>query len=395
MFSITAARNLALAEEKNHAILTPCNGCFTTLKKVKGEIEEDHHLMKKLNDYLGKIDLEVHGTSQVFHMVEFFYKFTRETIRDNLKYPLTGLKVALHYGCHFLRPSNKAQLDDPLEPTIFDDLIKDLGAQSVDYDLKMECCGGSLERAGKPNISLEIINAKLGSIKEKEVDCIVVCCPQCYIQFDHLQQELKKLDYKFDIPVLYFSELLCIAFGIDIQEIIRKHHRTKVDLLFEKVKFIKEKNEEIRRYFDLNFLLKCFSCGACDNDCILSKMTDFSPNKIIGNLLKGKIDEIISDSSIWMCLDCYLCYELCPMRVGLIEIFTILRNLAAEKGRTTKGYESEFNSFYQTGTIGIISKTARKRVGLEFVKPEVRDLKELFYLIERENIKRDSLNMMR
>ena len=115
-------------------------------------------------------------------MVEFISNFRREQIRDDLKYPLTGLKVAVHYGCHFLRPSNKVQLDDPLEPTIFDDLIKDLGAHSVEYDLKMECCGGSLERAGKPNLSLEIINVKLGSMKEKEVDCIVVCCPQCFIQ---------------------------------------------------------------------------------------------------------------------------------------------------------------------------------------------------------------------
>ncbi|MFX1479392.1 MAG: heterodisulfide reductase-related iron-sulfur binding cluster, partial [Promethearchaeota archaeon] len=194
LYSLTAARNLALAEKDDQSIFTPCNGCFTTLKKVKCEIEEDHHFMGEVNKYLDKIDLEVQGKSQVFHMVEFFSKFNREQIKDNLKCPLTGLRVAVHYGCHFLRPSSKVQLDDPLEPTIFDELIKDLGAQSVDYDLKMECCGGSLERAGKPNLSLEIVNAKLGSMKEKEVDCIVVCCPQCFIQFDHLQQELKKLD---------------------------------------------------------------------------------------------------------------------------------------------------------------------------------------------------------
>ncbi|MFX1326334.1 MAG: heterodisulfide reductase-related iron-sulfur binding cluster [Promethearchaeota archaeon] len=390
LFSITAARNLALAEKEGQAILTPCNGCFTSLKKVKGEIEEDHHFMRKLNQYLDKIELQVQGSSQVFHMVEFFSKFKRDVIRENLKYPLTGLKVALHYGCHFLRPSNKVQLDDPLEPTIFDNLIEDLGAESVDYDLKMECCGGSLERAGKPDLSLEIIHAKLGSIQEKEADCIVVCCPQCYIQFDHLQQTLNKLDYKFKIPVLYYSELLCLALGIDIQETMRKHHRTKIEPLFEKIKIIQEKNEKIREHFDLNFLLRCYSCGACDNDCIIAKMTDFSPNKIIGNLLKGDIDDVIEDPSIWMCLDCYLCYELCPMRVGLIEIFTILRNLAAEKGFTTKGYETEFSSFYQKGIIGMLSKAARKTVGLDFIKPDIGDLKKLFNIVEREGVKRDS-----
>ncbi len=390
LFSITAARNLALAEMENKSILTPCNGCFTTLKKVKGEIEEDHHFKKKINEYLDKIDLEVHGDSEIYHMVEFFSRFRRDSIKDNLKYPLMGLRVAVFYGCHFLRPSNRVQTDDPLEPTIFDDLIRDLGAQSIDYDLKMECCGGSLERAGDPNLSLEIINAKLSSLKENEVDCIVVCCPQCFIQFDHLQQRLKKEDHNYDIPVLYYSELLCIALGIDIREIMKKYHRTQVISLFEKIEIIQVKNKEIRKYFDLNFLLRCYSCRACDDDCVLAKMTEFKPSEIVGRLLERRAEEVIHDPSIWLCLDCYLCYELCPMRVGMIEIFSILRNLAAEQGYTPKGYESEFNSFYQKGTVGMLSKAARKRVGLEFTKRDVGDLKELFYIIERENVKPDS-----
>lgn len=388
MYSITAARNLALAEKEDQVLLTPCNGCFTTFKKVKGEIEENHHFMREINRYLDKIDLKVQGKTDVFHMLEFFYKFKREAIRDKLKQNLTGLRVAVHSGCHFLRPSNRVQIDDPLRPIIFDELITDLGAESVDYVLKIECCGGSLERAGKANLSLEMLHAKLESIKEQEVDCIVVSCPQCYIQLDHLQQELKKLDYQFDIPVLYYSELLCLAFGIDIRDLIEKFHRTKVNSLFEKIKIIQEKNREIQKYFDLEFLIKCHSCGACENDCILAKMTDFSPKRLINKLLSGKIDETISDPSIWMCLDCYLCFELCPMRVGLVEIFTILRNLATERGYVTKGFATEFKTFHQNGTIGMLSKTARKRVGLEYNKPDVGDLKELFNLIEREKIGR-------
>jgi heterodisulfide reductase subunit B len=385
LYYLTAARNLALAESKNQAIVTPCNGCYTTLKKTRCEIEEDHHFRRKLNNYLNKIDLEVQGTSQVYHIVEFFFKFNREAIKNNLKFPLTGLRVALHYGCHFLRPSNKLQLDDPLKPTLFDDLIRDLGAEGIEYDLKMECCGGSLERAGKPSLALEMIKAKLSSINKVNVDCIVVCCPQCYIQFDHQQRELKKKGFQFDIPVLYYSELLCIALGIDVQEIIRKYHRTNVNSLFEKISTIQEKNFQIQQNFNLSFLIKCHACRACEDDCLLSKMTEFSPNKIISMILQGKINEAISDPSIWMCLDCYLCYELCPLGVGYIEIFTILRNLATKQGHVTKGYESEFNSFRQKGIIGVISKSARKRVNLEDFEPNVSDLKELFNLIESKS----------
>jgi heterodisulfide reductase subunit B len=385
LYSITAARNIALAEIENKGIITPCNGCFSTLKRIKSEVDTDHHFKNRINSYLDKIDIKVEGTCEVFHIVEFISKYKRDIIKDNLKYPLTGLRVAVHYGCHFLRPSNKIQTDHPLEPTIFDDLIKDLGAESIDYDLKMECCGGSLERAGNTTLALDILNAKLMSMNEKNVDCIVVCCPQCYLQFDHLQQELKKSNYNYDIPVLYYSELLCIALGLDIQNIIKKHHRTKIDSLFEKIDLIQKKNKEIQKYFDLNFLLKCYSCGACDTYCIISKMSEFSPNILIGKILKGNINEVISNPSIWMCLDCYLCFELCPMGVGLIEIFTILRNLAKEKGFVPKGYEKEFNTFYENGIVGISSKTVRNRVGLPSFKPDVGDLKELFNIIEREN----------
>ena len=71
--------------------------------------------------------------------------------------------------------------------------------------------------------------------------------------------------------------------------------------------------------------------------------------------------------------------------MGYIEIFTILRNLATKQGHVTKGYESEFNSFRQKGIIGVISKSARKRVNLEDFEPNVSDLKELFNLIESKS----------
>ncbi|MFX0188934.1 MAG: heterodisulfide reductase-related iron-sulfur binding cluster [Candidatus Hodarchaeota archaeon] len=377
IYSITAARNLALAENDNRSILTPCNGCFETLKGIRSEIRSDLHFQDKINSYLLKIDLKAIGKSDVFHLVEFFHNLGGDTIKDNIKYPLTGLRVAVHYGCHFLRPSNKIQMDDPMEPHIFDELITDLGAKSVEYDRKMDCCGGSLARADNPDSGMEMIHTKLEIMKERRIDCIVVGCPQCFIQFDHIQQDLKKLDYEYDIPVLYYSELLCIALGIDIRDIIKRYHRTPVDKIFEKVDLIHEKNEVIKQYFDLEFLKKCYGCGACNNDCPVAKITTFDPNIIVKKILEGKIDELLKDPSIWMCLDCYVCYELCPMRVGLVEIFTILRNLAKERGFITKGFEGEYNSFKKMGTVTLFSHSARKRVGLLSKKPQLDDLKKM------------------
>jgi CoB--CoM heterodisulfide reductase subunit B len=385
IYSTTASRNLALAERENKDILTPCNGCFETLKSIRSELKVDSHFRNKINKILNKINLNVQGISDVFHLVEFFHKLGSDTIKTKILYPLHSLRVAVHYGCHFLRPSNKIQMDDPMNPHIFDELIEDLGAKSVDYDRKMDCCGGSLARAGKPEASLEMVHKKLKNMKERRVDVIVVGCPQCFLQFDLLQQDLKKLDYIYDIPVLYYSELLCIALGIDIKDIIKKYHRTPVEEIFKKIDIIHQKNIEIKKKFDLEFLKNCVSCGACNDDCPVAKISNFNPQEIVGKLLDGKIDEVVSDPTIWMCLDCYVCQELCPYATGLVGIFTILRNLASEKEFITEGFKEEFEKFKKTGTVAIFSKSARNRVGLDAIKPNIDDLKKLINEIEEES----------
>ena len=157
IYSVTAARNLAIAESMDKHIFTGCNGCFETLKSVRSIIKSDNHFRDRMNSQLEKINLKATGKNDVFHMVEFFHNLGKDTIKDNIKYPLTGLRVAVHYGCHFLRPSNKIQMDDPMTPHIFDEIVEDLGAKSVDYDRKMDCCGGSLARAGNPDAGMALL----------------------------------------------------------------------------------------------------------------------------------------------------------------------------------------------------------------------------------------------
>ena len=382
IYITTAARNLALAEARGKQILTPCNGCFETLKGVRSELRVDHHLMNKVNSYLDKIGLKFTGKTDVYHLVEFFHKLGSDVIKDKVRYPLNGLRIAVHYGCHFLRPSAKIQMDDPMEPHIFDKLIEDLGATSVEYVRKMDCCGGSLDRAGNRDAGLEMINKKLSNMKDAHVDAIVTSCPECFKQFDFTQRDLKKLDYTYDIPVLYYSELLCIALGIDIKNIIKKFHRIPVNKIFEKVDLIQKKYDTIKEHFDIEYLKNCYTCGACNNDCPVAKTTDFNPQEIVGKILDGKLEDLIKDPSIWMCLDCYVCYELCPMRTGLVDVFTKLRNLATKNGHVTDGFKGEFNSFMDRGIVPLFSHSVRKRMGLQSAKPELDDLKKLLNEIE-------------
>lgn len=373
--ALTASRNLALSEKHNHDILAACNGCFETLKAVRSEVCIDPDLKIKVNADLAKIDLNFTGKIDVFHIVEYFArKVGLGTIRDQVVNPLQDLRVAVHYGCHFLRPSHRIQTDNPLDPHVFDELIEALGAKSVPYDDKMLCCGGSLDRAGNSVAGLDIAKNKLEKMKQAGVDCIVTCCPQCFLQFDTGQDSLKKIDLEFNIPVFYLTELLGIALGIPPESLGIEEHRIPVDSVFRKLNLQKLAMQQIQKDFDQEFLKKCYECAACEHDCPPARFSNFSPKEFIGKLIEGHLEEVIADDKIWSCLDCYLCYEICPHKVGLVEVFTKLRNLARKAGHIPQGFKNEFENFEKTGLVAKYAIARRKKLGLPVFKPELDDL---------------------
>lgn len=384
IYQLTASRNLALAEKDHRQIVTPCNGCFESLKSVRSEISIDSDLQKTINNDLAKINLSLNGETDVQHLLEFYAKnIGIGTIKDAVVFPLTGLRVAVHYGCHFLRPSNKIQTDSPLDPHLFDELVEALGAKSIKYDDKMLCCGGSFDRAGKKEYGLQIMKRKLDKMKEARIDAIVVNCPQCFLQFDLLQGDLKRIDYEYDIPVFYYPELLALALGIPKEDLGLDSHKVNTDKLFKIISEKQNANRKIQESFDLEFLKTCYSCGACNDDCPPALISDFDPKGFVGRILNNKLDECIEDPNIWACLDCYLCYELCPSRVGLVDIFTRLRNLAAEKGFISPGFENEYKTFLKTGVVGKYSVSQRKKNDLPINNPQVEDIVDLMKKIEQ------------
>ncbi|MCK5076021.1 MAG: CoB--CoM heterodisulfide reductase subunit B, partial [Calditrichia bacterium] len=99
-----AARNICLAEERGLDIVTMCSGCTSTLCEVNHVLKNDNDLRKKVNKRLKKIDKEFKGTVSVKHLVTLLRnEVGMEQIRNSVKYPLTDLKVAIHYGCHLLK----------------------------------------------------------------------------------------------------------------------------------------------------------------------------------------------------------------------------------------------------------------------------------------------------
>ena len=238
-----ASRNIVLSEEMGRDVLTICNGCYGSLSDANIELKEDTELKASTNAHLEKIGKEYNGTVDVRHIVEFLYdEFGPEKVKEMVTIPL-NLRVALHYGCHLVKPSADRQLGSVERPTFFDELIEATGAKSVDYPDKMACCGaGGGVRSALLDVSLEMVNHKLSQISGADVDCIVNACPFCHLQFDGGQVDIKeKSGVEYNIPVLHYTQLLGLALGFSPGELGIDLNLVKNEEFMAKLKEITQK----------------------------------------------------------------------------------------------------------------------------------------------------------
>ncbi|MHA1805069.1 MAG: CoB--CoM heterodisulfide reductase iron-sulfur subunit B family protein [Promethearchaeota archaeon] len=228
------AFNLCLAEAEGKPIVSLCNGCTNTLRGVQHQLKHDSHLKEKVNKQLEKIGKEYKGSVEVKHFVDVI-KENLDSVKGALTKQLSGLKVACHPGCHYMRPAEWMEADDPLRPENLKNIVAATGATVVDYDELALCCGSAVSNAYE-EYGDQILKKKLDSISKAGADVIVVNCPACFQQFDTKQRDLsKKFDANYDIPVLYLTELLALGMGINPDEIGLKFHRVRVKSALEKI----------------------------------------------------------------------------------------------------------------------------------------------------------------
>ncbi|MBI5286641.1 MAG: hypothetical protein HY878_03520 [Deltaproteobacteria bacterium] len=235
LWALTAARNMALLDRAGLDMVSPCTGCVSNLATVKAELHIDCNEKDRVNGILKEVGLEFKGRPKLSHLVPFFHDAVGiPAIKGKVKKPFKGMRVAIHYGCHMIRPSHALKNDDPLEPKKFDNLINVLGAESVHYRTKLMCCGQGLDRVDQHPMALHMARIKLGELKALKVDCMVLCCPSCYLQYDNNQFLMEKEGEGFGIPVLYFTEMLALAMGHKPEELGLDNHRVDVQPFLDK-----------------------------------------------------------------------------------------------------------------------------------------------------------------
>lgn len=209
-----ASRNLAMAEPLGHDIVTPCSACYVVLNKTNRYLEEFPELKEKLTSILSEAGLEYNGRAKVRHLFEaIFTDVGLEEIKSCQRQALKGLRVASYYGCQLVRPYGL--YDNKELPMQMEEMVSALGGASVYYPMKIKCCGASLI-GSSPDVALVLIRDLLKCAKDNGADCIITSCPLCQFNLDVYQQRIeKKFNEKYGIPVLYFTQLLGLSFGID------------------------------------------------------------------------------------------------------------------------------------------------------------------------------------
>ncbi len=234
---LLAARDLSLAEDAGLDICTICTGCASTLAEASKELTHNEVLRKKVNKKLQKIGRVYKGESQVKHFVRVLHEdIGPKKIKNKVKNDLDGLKVASHYGCHYLKPSDVFdKFDNPEFPRTLDDLVSALGAEPVEYEDKTQCCGGVILDVDD-NIALAMAQRKLDHIKAVGANAMVLMCPLCGSMYDRNQRVIeRRFDAAYNLPVLYYPQILGLALGMNPKELGLAMNRVKTSDLLSKL----------------------------------------------------------------------------------------------------------------------------------------------------------------
>lgn len=214
-FVLAAARNLALVEKNNLSLLSLCKCCYGSLKKADHLLREDASLRKEINGILKKEYLEYRGEVEIKHLLSVLYHDVGiGPIKEKIEKPFSALKIATHYGCHALRPSQIVAFDDPVAPSIFDQLVEITGAESISWPKQLECCGAPLWGVND-DLSMDLTAKKLTDGKQSGADYLCAACTYCHIQFDTVQKiMLTSRGDNHSLPAVLYPQLLGLSMGI-------------------------------------------------------------------------------------------------------------------------------------------------------------------------------------
>ena len=211
--TVLPMQTLATVEQMGlDTVTAPCSACFARMKTAAHTVTNNPEMAREVEE---QIDYAYQGNVDVQHLLDTLVDYAGlEKIASRVKKPLSDLKVACYYGCLITRPPKVTQNEHPEYPMKMDNLVDALGADAVDWSYKTDCCGGTLGLT-QTELALEMTEKILQNAKDCGADVITTACPLCHVNLDARQSQIE-LD--FEIPVLYITQLMVLAFGLEEKE---------------------------------------------------------------------------------------------------------------------------------------------------------------------------------
>lgn len=211
----SGARIMAVAAQQGVPLLTPCKCCYGNLMQAKYWLKRSVSLRERVVGLLADEGLHWSDKTVVRHLLTAIKEdLGLNLLRDAVKQPLQGYPVAVHYGCHALRPGDVTHFDNPLAPTIFESVVATTGATAVPWPLRLECCGQPLWEKNN-GLALSLMRRKVSDAIESGAKALITACTYCQLQFGPVRMEhLEEQASYQELPSILVSQMLGTALGL-------------------------------------------------------------------------------------------------------------------------------------------------------------------------------------
>ncbi len=217
--ALLSARVLSLARQQGaEDLLAPCSACYLALRKTQDSVHRYPRVQQEVEESLARAGLTLLNSTRIRHPLEVLYTDVGlPAIHTKTVRRWRGGQVACYYGCQLVRPYEG--VDKAQNPTRMEELLQQVGVPVVDYALKTKCCGGSLTGT-LSEVGLRLNYILLKEAARKGAEAIVTVCPLCQFNLDAYQRDIRQQSgERFDIPILYFTQVLGWALGGGVREL--------------------------------------------------------------------------------------------------------------------------------------------------------------------------------
>ena len=209
--------NLQKAEAMGLPVLTACASCYARLRTANHTVLNDPEERGRAERVTGKL---YDGSVEVRHLLDVLVNdLGVDAIREKVRRPLKGIKVACYYGCLLTRPPNIVAFDNAEHPSCMDQLMTAIGAEPAEWPFKTECCGASLSITNSGIVN-RLSHRLLSMARQAGAQCLTVACPLCESNLDLRQADATKAHGSIpETPVLYITQLLGLALGLSNSDV--------------------------------------------------------------------------------------------------------------------------------------------------------------------------------